>query len=146
MNGNLQDNQSESSESCSVVSNSLPPHGLYSPWNSPGQKTGVSRLFHLQRIFPTQESNPGLPHCRWILYQLNHKGSPRILESGHPIPSPTELPDPGIKPGSPALHVFSLPTELSGKPNSHKLISKRILGDMWNHSQIQIKHITILGA
>ena len=31
-------------------------------------------------IFPTQESNPGLPHCRWILYQLSHKGSPRILE------------------------------------------------------------------
>ena len=33
-----------------------------------------------QGIFPTQESNPGLPHCRWILYQLSHKGSPRILE------------------------------------------------------------------
>ena len=31
-------------------------------------------------IFPTQESNPGLPHCRWVLYQLSHKGSPRILE------------------------------------------------------------------
>ena len=31
-------------------------------------------------IFPTQGSNPGLPHCRWILYQLSHKGSPRILE------------------------------------------------------------------
>ena len=34
----------------------------------------------LQGIFPTQGSNPGLLHCRWILYQLNHKGSPRILE------------------------------------------------------------------
>ena len=34
----------------------------------------------LQGIFPTQGSNPGLPHCRWILYQLSHKGSPRILE------------------------------------------------------------------
>ena len=33
----------------------------------------------LQGIFPTQESNPGLPHCRQILYQLSHKGSPRIL-------------------------------------------------------------------
>ena len=30
----------------------------------------------LQGIFPTQRSNPGLPHCRWILYQLSHKGSP----------------------------------------------------------------------
>ena len=34
----------------------------------------------LQGIFLTQGSNPGLPHCRWILYQLNHKESPRILE------------------------------------------------------------------
>ena len=31
-------------------------------------------------IFPIQGSNPGLPHCRQILYQLSHKGSPRILE------------------------------------------------------------------
>ena len=45
-----------------------------------GQNTGVSSLSLLQEIVPTQESNPGLPHCRWILYQLNHKGSPRILE------------------------------------------------------------------
>ena len=34
----------------------------------------------LQAIFPTQGSNPGLPHCRWILYHLSHEGSPRILE------------------------------------------------------------------
>ena len=58
----------------------LKPHGLYSPWNSPGQNTGVGRLSLLQGIFPTQGSSPGLPHCRWILYQLSHKGSPRILE------------------------------------------------------------------
>ena len=31
-------------------------------------------------IFPTQVSNPGLPHCRWILYQLSHQGNPKILE------------------------------------------------------------------
>ena len=68
------------SESCSVVSNSLRPHGLYSPWNSPDQNTGVGKLSLLQGIFPTQGSNPGLPHCRWILYLLSHKGSPRILE------------------------------------------------------------------
>ena len=48
------------SESCSVVSDSLQPHGLYSPWNSPGQNTGVGSLSFLQRIFPTQGSNPGL--------------------------------------------------------------------------------------
>ena len=49
-----------------------------SPWNSPGQNTGVGCLSLLQRIFPTQGSNPGLLHCRWILYQLSHKGSPLL--------------------------------------------------------------------
>ena len=68
------------SESHSVVSHSLWPHGLYSPWNSPGQNIGVGSLSLLQGIFPTQGSNPGFPQCRQILYQLSHKGSPRILE------------------------------------------------------------------
>ena len=72
-------NESES-ESRSVVSDSLLPYGLYSPWNSPGQNTGTGSLFSLQGIFPTQGSNPRLPHCRPILYQLSHQGSPRILE------------------------------------------------------------------
>ena len=67
------------SESLLVGSDSLRPHGLYSPWNSLSQNTGVGNLSLLQGIFPTQGSNPGLPHCRQILYQLNHKGSPRIL-------------------------------------------------------------------
>ena len=67
------------SESRLVLSSSLRPHGLYSPWNSLGQNTGVGSLSLLQGIFPTQGSKPGLPHCRWILYQLSHKGSPRIL-------------------------------------------------------------------
>ena len=63
------------SESCSVMSDSLPPHG-YSPQNSLGQNTGVGSLSLLQGIFPTQGHKPGLLHCRWILYQLSHKGSP----------------------------------------------------------------------
>ena len=50
---------------------------LYSPWNSPGQNTGVGRCFLLQGIFPTQGLSPGLPHCRQILYQLSHQGSPK---------------------------------------------------------------------
>ena len=62
------------------MSDSLQPHGLYSPWNSPGQNTGVGSLSLLQGIFPTQGLNPGLPHFRQILYQLSHLGSPRILE------------------------------------------------------------------
>ena len=48
--------------------------------NSPGQNTGMGSLSLLQGIFPTQGSNPGILHCRWILCQLSHKGSPRILE------------------------------------------------------------------
>ena len=81
------------SESPSVVSDSLWPPGLYSPWNSPGQNTRVVNCSLHQGIFPTQGSNPGLPHCRWILYQLSHQGSPRILE-WHLIPSPVDIPDP----------------------------------------------------
>ena len=67
-------------ESCSVMSDSLRPHGLYTPCTSPGQNTGVGSLSLLQGIFPTEGSNPGLLHCRWILYQLICKGSPRVLE------------------------------------------------------------------
>ena len=62
------------------MSDSLRPHGLYSPWNSLGQNTGVGSLSLLQGIFPIQGSSPGLPYCKQILYQLSHKGSPRILE------------------------------------------------------------------
>ena len=67
-------------ESLSVVSNSLQPHGLHSPWNSPDSNTEVGSLSLLQGIFPTQGLNPGLPHYTWILYQLSHQGIPRILE------------------------------------------------------------------
>ena len=63
------------SETRSVVSNSLRPHGLILQ-----TRTGMGSLSLLQGIFPTKGSNPGLPHCRQILYQLSHKGSPRILE------------------------------------------------------------------
>ena len=67
----------EESESRSVVSDSLRPHGLHSPWNSPGQNTGVGSCSLLQGIFSTQGLNPGLLHCRQILYQLGRKGNPR---------------------------------------------------------------------
>ena len=62
------------SESCLVVSI------LCDPRNSTGQSNVVGSLFLLQGIILIQESNPGLPHCRWILYQMSHKGSPGILE------------------------------------------------------------------
>ena len=55
-----------------------------SPWDSPGKNTGVGCHALLQGIFQTQESNPGLLHCRQILYRLNHQGSPKeaILKMG----------------------------------------------------------------
>ena len=61
----------------SVMSDSLWPHELYSPWNSPGQNTGVGNCSLLQGIFPTQGSNPGLLHCRWIF--TSWATGPRML-------------------------------------------------------------------
>jgi len=102
-------------KSRSVVSDSLWPPGLYSPWNSPGQITGVGSLSLLQGIFPTQGLNPGLSHCRQILYRLSHKGSPRILEwVAYPFSSGSSWLKNRTK--SPTLQVDSLPTELLGKP------------------------------
>ena len=104
--------RSEVSESHSVVSDSLQPHGLSMefsrpeywsgivpteelnsglphhrqtdslPAEPPGKpkNTGVGSLSLLQGIFLTQESNWGLLHCRWILYQLSYEGSPFHVE------------------------------------------------------------------
>ena len=75
---------SEVKWSRSVVSNSLRPHELYPirlchPWDFPGKSAGVDCHFLLQGIFPTQESNPGLPHWRQTLYRLSHQGSPESV-------------------------------------------------------------------
>ena len=61
------------------MTDSLRPHELYGPWSSPGLNTGVGSLFLLQGIFPTQELNWGLLHCRWTLYQLSYQGSHYFL-------------------------------------------------------------------
>ena len=55
---------------------SLP--GSFVHGNFPGKNTGVGCRDLLQKIFPTQGSNPGLPHCRWILYHLSHRGDKAI--------------------------------------------------------------------
>ena len=70
---NVGDISESERESHSVMSDSLQPSGLYSPWNSPGQNTGAGGLSLLQGIFPIQGLNPGLLHCRQILYQLSHR-------------------------------------------------------------------------
>ena len=76
----------DESESCSLMSNFLQPHVLYSPWNSPGQNTGVG-----------SRSLPG------------------------------DLPNPGIKPKSPALQADSLPAEPPGKPKNTAVASLSLL-------------------
>ena len=70
----------------SVMSNSLQPHRLwptrlFCAWDSPGKNTAMGCHFLLQRIFPTQGSNPSLPHCRQTLYRLSHQGSPDYMVS-----------------------------------------------------------------
>ena len=111
------------SESCPVMSDSLQPHGLFSPWNSPGQNTGVGSL--LQGIFPTQGSNPSLPHCGQILYQLSHKGSPRILEwVAYPFSRRSSWPRNQTRV---SCIAGRLPTELSGKPQVTFTTIKKII-------------------
>ena len=56
------------------------------PWNSPGQNSGVGSLSLFQGIFPTQGWNPGLLHCRWVLYQLSHQGSYQGAISDEQLP------------------------------------------------------------
>ena len=74
----------------------------------------------LQGIFPTRWLNPELPHCRWILYQLSHKGSPRILEwVAYPFSRGPSKPSNRTR--SPELQVGSLPTELSEKPQNNNI-------------------------
>ena len=63
---------------CDPVEVSLPSSSVHGGI-SPGKNAGVGCHALLQGIFPTQGSNPGLPHCRWIFYCLSHQGSPKLL-------------------------------------------------------------------
>ena len=98
------------SESHSVVSKSLRPHVLYSPWNSPGQNTGGGSLSCLQGIFPTQGSR-----IAGEFFTAEPPGKPKNTGVGSLILSVADLHNPGIELGSPALQVDSL-AELPGKP------------------------------
>ena len=100
--GSCQVSPDNEGERRSVVPDSLQPHGLYSPWGSSGQNTGVGSLSLLQEVFPTQGSNPGLPHCRQILYQLSYQGN---LSS---------IPELGRSPGEGKVY----PLQYSGLENS----------------------------
>ena len=103
------------SESHSVMSDSLRPRELYSPWNSPGRNTRVDSCSLFQGIFPTQGSKPGLLYCGRILYQLSHKGSPRTLEwVAYPISSGSSWSRNQTRVS--CIAGGFLTTELSGKP------------------------------
>ena len=88
--------------------------------NSPDKNTRVGCCALLQGIFPFQRLNPGLLHCRWILYRLSHQGSPRILEwVADPISRGSS--QPGNRTGFCWLQVDSLPDEqtvISSVPQS----------------------------
>ena len=64
-----QGKKNEVTQSCLTVTR------LLCPWDFPGKSTGVGCHFLLQSIFPTQGLNPGLPHCRQMLYCLSHQES-----------------------------------------------------------------------
>ena len=119
------------------MSDSLQPHGLYSPWNSPGQNTRVGSLSFLQGIFPTQGLDPGLPHCRWIIYQLSHKGSPRILEwVAYPFSSRSSWPRNWIG-------VSCIAGEGNGTPLQYSCLDNPMDGGAWGaavHGVLRVGH------
>ena len=95
-------------------------------WNSPGQNPGVGGRSLLLGIFPTQGSNPDVPYCRRILYQLSYQGSPRTLQwVAYPFSSGSS--QPRNWPGSPALQLDTLPAELPGKPKNTAMSSLSLL-------------------
>ena len=108
----------------SVVSNSFQPHGLYSPWNSPGQNTEVGSLSLLQGIFPTQGLNPGIK-SRSLTMQEDS-----LLAEAQAKPKNTRVGSLSLlqwifltqKLNWGLLHCrqIFLPTELSGKPCSYQ--------------------------
>ena len=99
-----------------MVSDSLRPHGLHSPWNSPGQDTGVVAV-PFSRGSSQRRDRTQVSHIAGRFFTSWATREAQEYWSGYPIPSPADLPDPGIEPGSPALQVDSLPAEPPGKPS-----------------------------
>ena len=104
-------------QSCPTLCNPMDhsPPGSSVLGDSSGKNTKVGCHSLLQGIFPTQGSNLGLRHCRRILYQLSHLGSPWILEwEAYAFSRASSWPRNQIMVS--ALQVNSLPAELLGKP------------------------------
>ena len=121
LNKRSYDLMTQTSQSHSVMSDSLWPHGLYSPRNSPGQNTGVGIAFPFSRgsSQPKDWTQVSLIAGRFFTSWAT-RGA-QVHWNGEPIPSPGDLPDPVIEPGSPALQADSLPTELWRKPKQPEL-------------------------
>ena len=102
----------ELSEKCSVVSNSLWPQGLYSLWNS-------WVAFPSSRGSSQSRDQTQVSHMAGRFFTSWATGEAQDY-SGWPIWSPADLPDPGVKTGSPALQADSLPTELSKKKEAYE--------------------------
>ena len=91
------------------------PQGSSVHGDSPDKYIGVGYHALLQGLFPTQGSNPGLPHCRQIIYQLSHQRSPRILEwVAYPVSRGSS--QTRNRTAASCIAVDSLPAELPGKP------------------------------
>ena len=118
------------SESCSVVSNSLQPHGLYSSWNSLDQNTGVGIFPFSRGSSQPRDWTPRCPTLQADSLPAEPQGKPKNTGVGYLIPCPADLPDPGIKLESPALQADSLPTELSEK---HSESCSIISDSLWHH-------------
>ena len=107
------------SESCTVVSDSLHPHGLCSPWNSPGQNTGVGSFFLLQGNLPNPGIEPRSPALQVDSLPAESQGKPENSGMGCCFLLQGNLPNPGIESGCSASQADSLlsePPEKSGLP------------------------------
>ena len=76
----VMESKSEIAQSCLTLCNPMDTRLLH-PWDFLGKNSGLVCHFLLQGIFLTQRSNPGLLHCRQMLYHLSHQGSPSMLWS-----------------------------------------------------------------
>ena len=115
-----------------------PIHG-----DSPAKNTGVGCHAVLQRLFPTQGLNPGLLHCRWILYQLNYKGSPRILE-WVVYPFPADLPNPRLNWS--LLHCRRTLYPLSHQGSRSMHLTRRLLCGFFNAGQMLSPHVVCISS
>ena len=105
-------------ECCSDMSDSLRPHGVYGPWNSPGQNPGVGNPFPSLGDLPNPEMKPRSPELQADALPAEPQGKPKNTGVGSLSILQGNLPDPGIKPESPILQADSLLSEPPGKPRT----------------------------